>query len=89
MTNPISSPLPGQSSAQGRGQPADAGKRVLRFSDGPSRFVDPDLYFAKGLGQRLTNNSELSNAIIAAFTMSVATAVTAAAAKSGAQSRAT
>lgn len=89
MTSPVSSPLPGQSSALAqRQQPADAGKTVLRFGDGANKFANPDLYFAKGLGSKLTGNSDLSNAIIQAFTMSVATALTTAAAKSAAQTRA-
>lgn len=76
-------------SVQGQQVPADAGKKVLRFSDGANGFADPALYFANGLGARLTGDSDLSNAIIAAFTMSVATAMTTAAAKSAAQSRTT
>jgi hypothetical protein len=75
-------------SAQGRQVPVDAGKKVLRFSDGASGLADPDLYFARGLGAKLTGDSDLANAIIAAFTMSVATAMTTAAAKSAATTRA-
>jgi hypothetical protein len=85
---PLSAAASGISAAAGR-PAADAGKKVLRFSDGANGFADPDLYFPRGLGARLTGDSDLSNAVTASFTMSVATAMTTAAAKSAAQSRAT
>lgn len=69
------------------GNEPDANKQVLRFSDGSSILANPDLYLPQGLAGKLSADSDLSNEIIAAFTVSVATAMTVAATKSAAKGK--
>ncbi len=75
--------------AAGLGVGSTTGNRkVLRFGDGSNVFGDPDLYLPAGLATKFAPGSDLSNEIVAAFTVSVATAMTVAAAKSAAQGKA-
>lgn len=75
-------------SAAGMGVGSTAGNRkVLRFGDGSTVLGDPDLYLPSGLAAKFAPGSDLSNEIIAAFTVSVATAMTVAATKSAAQGK--
>lgn len=61
--------------------------QVLSFSDGSQKLADPDLYLPKGLAGQISQDSDLANEIIEAFSVSVATAMTVAATKSAAQTR--
>lgn len=83
MTSPNSS----SASAAGNSSSAPSGP-VLQFSNGAQALGNPDVYLSKGLTGQITQESDLSNEIVEAFVVALATTMTVAATKSAAQSKA-
>lgn len=76
---------PGQSSTTAA---SGSNQKVLRFTDGSQALGNPDNYLSKGITGRITQSSDLSNEIIEAFVVALATTMTVAATKSAAKTRA-